>query len=74
VKRDNYHHLNPTVAKDRCELESLALTKIQALGEVERFAVAWSPSETRGTIKLLRPQYWADKKESRGATGDIGNE
>ena len=64
-KRDDYHHLNPTVARGRGELESLALAKIQALGEVERFVFAWSASEKPGAIKLLRPQYWPDKKDSR---------
>src|SRR5688572_19373881 len=34
-KRDDYHHLNPTVERDRGELEALALTKIRALGEIE---------------------------------------
>jgi len=64
-KRDDYHHLNPTVARDRATLEELALTKIRALGEVERFVFAWAPSETPGAIRLLRPQYWPDKKDGR---------
>ena len=33
-KRDDYHHLNPNVARDRRELEELALTKIRALGDI----------------------------------------
>jgi hypothetical protein len=66
-KRDDYHHLNPTVARDRRELEELALTKIRALGEIERFVFAWSPSETPGAIRLLRPQYWPDKTGGRVA-------
>jgi len=41
------------------------LTKIRALGEIERFVFAWSPSETPGAIRLLRPQYWPDRKENR---------
>jgi hypothetical protein len=64
-KRDDYHHLNPTVARDRAELEELALVKIRALGEVERFVFAWTPSDTPGVIKLLRPQYWPDRTDSR---------
>jgi hypothetical protein len=64
-KRDDYHHLNPTVARDRASLEDLALTKIRSLGEIERFVFAWSPSETPGAIRLLRPQYWPDKKENQ---------
>jgi len=64
-KRDDYHHLNPTVARDRATLEELALTKIRALGELERFVFGWTPSETPGAIKLLRPQYWPDKKDGR---------
>jgi hypothetical protein len=64
-KRDDYHHLNPTVARDRVELEELALTKIRALGEIERFVFAWAPSETPGAIKLLRPQYWPDRGAGR---------
>jgi hypothetical protein len=64
-KRDDYHHLNPTVARDRATLEELALTKIRALGEVERFVFEWAPSETPGAIRLLRPQYWPDRKDGR---------
>jgi hypothetical protein len=64
-KRDDYHHLNPTVARDRASLEELALTKIRALGEVERFVFGWTASETPGAIRLLRPQYWPDRKEGR---------
>jgi hypothetical protein len=64
-KRDDYHHLNPTVARDRSELESLALAKIRALGEVERFVFAWGPSDTPGAIRLLRPQYWPDHTDGR---------
>jgi len=64
-KRDDYHHLNPSVARDKQSLEHLALTKIRALGEIERFVFAWSPSETPGAIRLLRPQYWPDRKENR---------
>ncbi|MGE0594663.1 MAG: hypothetical protein AB7G23_08935 [Vicinamibacterales bacterium] len=64
-KRDDYHHLNPTVVRDRADLEELALVKIRALGEVERFAFAWGPSDTPGVIKLLRPQYWPSRSEGR---------
>ena len=64
-KRDDYHHLNPTVARDRVELEELALAKIRALGKVERYVFAWGPSDTPGAIKLLRPQYWPDKTDGR---------
>ena len=66
-KRDDLHHLNPRVARDRAELEELALTKIQALGEVERFVFAWEPSETPGAIRLLRPQYWPGQRD-----GNVG--
>jgi hypothetical protein len=64
-KRDDYHHLNPSVARDRATLEELALTKIRALGEVERYVFAWSASDTPGSIRLLRPQYWPDQKNGR---------
>lgn len=64
-KRDDYHHLNPTVERDRGSLEGLALTKIRALNEMEKFVFAWGPSETPGVITLLRPQYWPGKKESQ---------
>ena len=57
--------LEPFVARDKQSLEHLALTKIRALGEIERFVFAWSPSETPGAIRLLRPQYWPDRKENR---------
>jgi hypothetical protein len=62
-QRDDYHHLNPTVARERATLEQLALTKIRALATVEAFVFAWAPAE--GAITLLRPQYWPDKKEGR---------
>ena len=61
-KRDDYHHLNPTVARDRGELETLALAKIRALSDVERFVFAWEPGGRPGSIRLLRPQYWPDNK------------
>jgi hypothetical protein len=64
-RRDDYHHLNPSVASDRTTLEDLALIKIRALGEVEQFVFAWAPSETPGAISLLRPQYWPDKSDGR---------
>ncbi len=64
-QRDDYHHLNPTVARDRTTLEELALGKIRALGEIERFVFAWAPSEVAGSIRLLRPRYWPDKKDGR---------
>lgn len=64
-KRDDYHHLNPTVASDRTTLEELAMTKIRALGDVERFVFGWTPSETPGAIRLLRPQYWPEKMDGR---------
>ena len=56
-RRDDYHHLNPSVASDRATLEELALIKIRPLVEVERFVFAWAPSETPGAIRLLHPQY-----------------
>ena len=51
-KRDDYHHLNPTVVRDRQALEDLALAKIRALSEVERFVFPWSPSDTPGAISF----------------------
>jgi hypothetical protein len=64
-QRDDYHHLNSGVARDRAALQELALVKIRALNEVERFAFAWGPSEVAGSLRLLRPQYWPDKKGGR---------
>jgi hypothetical protein len=64
-KRDDYHHLNPNVVRDRGELEELALAKIRALGEIEAFVFAWSPRQTAGAIKLLRPQYWPGKENNQ---------
>lgn len=63
--RNDYHHLNPAVAGDRAELTDLALAKIRALNEVERFAFAWAPSDVPGSLALLRPQYWPDKRDGR---------
>ena len=39
--RDDYHHLNAGVARDRAALLELALIKIRALSEVEGFVFAW---------------------------------
>ncbi len=62
-QRDDYNHLNPTVARDRATLEELAFSKIQALAAVEQYVFAYAPGE--GAIVLLRPQYWPDKKDGR---------
>ena len=64
-QRDDYHHLNPSVVRDRAVLEQLALAKIRELNEVERFVFAWAPSDVAGSLALLRPQYWPDKKDGR---------
>ena len=64
-RRNEYHHLNPIIVTDRPTLEALALTKIEALAAVEKYVFAWAPGE--GAIKLLRPQYWPDKRDGRVA-------
>ena len=39
-QRDDYHHLNNTIARDRATLEQLAFAKIRALAVVERHVFA----------------------------------
>jgi hypothetical protein len=62
-RRNEYHHLNSTIATDRSTLEALALTRIQALAAAEKYVFAWAPGE--GAIKLLRPQYWPAEGDGR---------
>jgi len=56
VKRDDYHHLNPTIEGDRQALEELAREKVHLFTEVEsevfRFTVA------DGKIIPEQPKYW----------------
>jgi hypothetical protein len=55
-KRHDYHHLNPSVATDREELEELALAKIRTLAAIERWTFEYSIHE--GKLHPKRPQYW----------------
>ena len=57
--RDDYHHLNPNVERDRSKLERLALSKIRCLAAIE--AWVFSHSFRDGTLVIKRPQYWPNR-------------
>jgi uncharacterized protein YutE (UPF0331/DUF86 family) len=55
-RRDDYHHLNRSVATERNALEELALTKVRDLAEIERWVFGFSFRD--GKLALHRPQFW----------------
>jgi len=54
--RDDYHHLNKNIAKDRYELENIAREKIRLLSEVEREVFACDVID--GKIRPRKTKYW----------------
>ena len=55
-RRDDYHHLNPSVLADREQLEGLAFAKVKALAQIEAWVFGFSPGVNG--IALNNPQYW----------------
>lgn len=56
-RRDDYHHLNPSVKADRRTLEKLAREKACLLVEVER-DIFYFTFDDDGKIILKNPKYW----------------
>ena len=55
-RRDDYHHLNTSVATERHTLEELALTKVRDLADIERWVFGFSTKD--GQLVLHRPKFW----------------
>lgn len=56
-KRDDYHHLNPTIETDRQKLEALAYNKLLLLKEIESEVFKFSIVD--GRLVPENPKYWA---------------
>lgn len=56
-KRDDYHHLNPTIETDRRKLEALANEKVCALKEIESQVFKFSIVE--GKLVPENRKYWS---------------
>ena len=54
--RDDYHHLNPNIEKDRKKLEELALEKVRILKEIEKEIFDFTI--IGGSRKPTNPKYW----------------
>ncbi len=56
-RRNDYHHLNPTIETDRQELEKIAKEKAKLIVEIEKeiFSFALSPD---GKLIPKEPKYW----------------
>jgi len=55
-KRNDYHHLNPQIEKDRGKLEKLALKKVRLLKEIEKTIFEFTI--INGAIRPKNPKYW----------------
>ncbi len=55
-RRDDYHHLNPTIETNRQKLESLAYDKLFLLNEIESELFKFSYVDGRLTPE--NPKYW----------------
>jgi hypothetical protein len=55
-KRDDYHHLNSTIEKDRQKLEGLALEKARLLNEIESKVFNFTIFD--GCLNPTNPRYW----------------
>ena len=56
-KRDDYHHLNPTIETDRQRLEALAYEKVSFLKEIESEVFKFSIVD--GKLVPENRKYWA---------------
>ena len=54
--RDDYHHLNPTIERDRVKLQILAERKAKLLSEVESAIFRFSVKD--GVLIPEQPKYW----------------
>jgi len=55
-KRNDYHHLNSSIEKDKIELEIMAENKLSNLGLIEK--EVFSFSKTNSSIIPKYPKYW----------------
>ena len=55
-KRDDYHHLNPTIETDRQKLETLAYEKVSLLKEIESEVFRFSVAD--GKLVPENRKYW----------------
>jgi hypothetical protein len=55
-KRDDYHHLNPTIETDRQKLEALAYEKVSLLKEIETEVFRFSIVD--GRLVPQNSKYW----------------
>ncbi|MFH1628722.1 MAG: hypothetical protein ABIE47_08365 [Pseudomonadota bacterium] len=60
-KRDDYHHLNPTIETDRQKLESLAYKKVSLLKKIESEVFKFSIVD--GKLVPENRKYWAVQSE-----------
>ena len=63
--RNEFHHLNPSVATERTALEQKALTNVHALAFVEAELFAYGLD--RGALVPAHPEYW----DSPSGTGTV---
>ncbi len=56
-RRNDYHHLNPTIETDRQELERIAKEKAKLIAEVEKEIFDFTVSMD-GKIVPKEPKYW----------------
>jgi len=61
-KRDDYHHLNPSIETDRFELEKMAYEKILLLNQIESEIFKFSISE-EGNLIPDNKKYWDINKD-----------
>lgn len=55
-RRDDYHHLNPSIGKDQQQLQTLAKQKAGLLASVEREVFGFTVNE--GKLVPRYPKYW----------------
>jgi hypothetical protein len=58
--RHDYHHINKEIETDRQRLEQMALTKIQTLGELEKWVFQYS--DKNGCVTPKWSKYWPIQK------------
>lgn len=61
-RRDDYHHLNPSVEKELRKLEVLAKGKLQLLNKIESEIFAFTTNN--GKIVPKHPKYWTQTKSN----------
>lgn len=54
--RDDYHHLNPSIERDRLKLEELAKEKLKLLNKIESEIFAFTIRN--GVMSPKNPKYW----------------